>query len=572
MIPADAVWRVLASPAGARQWLGDPWHPGLQEGALVPVRGSRPAVIDGIAPDGTLSLLFEGGRRATVEVRPDGADTIMVVTDYGGDALAVGWDGLLTAARFLADRTHARRRPRQAVVVIHGMGNQRPNATVRRLGDALAPPQEQFSKPDQVSRAYDLRRSQLERKRNRPRTDIYELYWAHRVPTTGWGQLTAWLRSVFLRDPRRIHPRLRPLVLLFYGVLLTALMGAGALVLVVGTQWFDGIKANTSTLTQAGGVSLLLSLLSGAVSGVLLSTFGDVARYLDDAPGNVAVRQGIRDSGVALLRRLHEGGLYDRIVVVGHSLGSVIGYDIIRLYWAEVNGLHGSPPPFKQEALDAYRRLLAAPVTDLVGYQTAQRKLWMEYRRLGSPWLVTDFVTLGSPLSLADTLLARSPADLELHKARQELPTCPPTCDPKKLAIRVQYLADGRILTVRTLPAGAPFAVVRWTNLYFPSRFLFFGDPVGGPLAPVLGGGIKDVQVTTDSRLRRGTPLAHTSYWRATAEHPDAAVRALTEAVGIESGRWLNGHLAAMPWECSVPPGPSRPRAADREPPPADTP
>src|SRR5690606_29229619 len=56
-------------------------------------------------------------------------------------------------------------------------------------------------------------------------------------------------------------------------------------------------------------------------------------RYLTPDPGNIAARTAIRTEGLTLLRRLHEVGIYDRVAVVGHSLGSVIGYDVLRLFW-----------------------------------------------------------------------------------------------------------------------------------------------------------------------------------------------------------------------------------------------
>jgi hypothetical protein len=52
---------------------------------------------------------------------------------------------------------------------------------------------------------------------------------------------------------------------------------------------------------------------------------------------------------------------------------------------------------------------------------------------------------------------------------------------------------------------GAPFAVVRWTNLWFPStgkKLGFFRDYFGGPLRPLFGDGILDIPV--EGNLERG--------------------------------------------------------------------
>jgi hypothetical protein len=53
---------------------------------------------------------------------------------------------------------------------------------------------------------------------------------------------------------------------------------------------------------------------------------------------------------------------------------------------------------------------------------------------------------------------------------------------PTILAFASVLMRDFRYFT-----HNAPFAAVRWTNLYFPVRFGFFGDVVGGPLVDVFG-------------------------------------------------------------------------------------
>jgi len=68
-------------------------------------------------------------------------------------------------------------------------------------------------------------------------------------------------------------------------------------------------------------------------------TVGDAVRYLTPSPQNIDSRYKIRQKGVDLLKKLHEkkdkkgNPLYRRIVIVGHSLGSVVGYDIITNLW-----------------------------------------------------------------------------------------------------------------------------------------------------------------------------------------------------------------------------------------------
>jgi hypothetical protein len=100
---------------------------------------------------------------------------------------------------------------------------------------------------------------------------------------------------------------------------------------------------------------------------------------------------------------------------------------------------------------------------------------------------------------------------------------------------------------------AALFAVTRWTNIYIPTRAIVLGDPVGGPLAPIFGKGIKDIPVRASPWWRRYTPIAHTSYWRRPAREGDAtAITALRESLDIESRHWLNEHVSEMPWEMSI--------------------
>ena len=76
---------------------------------------------------------------------------------------------------------------------------------------------------------------------------------------------------------------------------------------------------------------------------VLVEVAGDAARYLTAAPQNIAARARIRVAGMKLLAALHDSPDYDRIILVCHSLGTVIGYDLLNFYWSTVNGYFRHP-------------------------------------------------------------------------------------------------------------------------------------------------------------------------------------------------------------------------------------
>jgi pimeloyl-ACP methyl ester carboxylesterase len=248
--------------------------------------------------------------------------------------------------------------------------------------------------------------------------------------------------------------------------------------------------------------------------GILLSIVGDAARYLHVAPTNIQRRHEIRQAGLKVLAALHARG-YDRIIVVGHSLGSVIGYDVLTHAWAATNTLH-APGIAKMAALDQAEQVAraCAGADDVESWRQAQAAFGRELKANGNPWRVTDFITLGSPLAHAAVLLADDHPALLAKQQKRELPTCPPTPETFKVkgqpVERFSYVDDPAAPNYRVPHHAAVFAATRWSNLYFPCRFVIKGDVVGGPLAPWFGQGVADIPVST--KLRGGF-LSHTLYW-----------------------------------------------------------
>lgn len=77
----------------------------------------------------------------------------------------------------------------------------------------------------------------------------------------------------------------------------------------------------------------LILFVLGDLSSLVRSYVGDAAVHLSHAPPNIEARQKIRASGLNLLDKVIDSGRYDRVIVVGQSLGSVIGYEILSLAW-----------------------------------------------------------------------------------------------------------------------------------------------------------------------------------------------------------------------------------------------
>ena len=112
-----------------------------------------------------------------------------------------------------------------------------------------------------------------------------------------------------------------------------ALDGAGITAIDCQRRWPQpGVSCPPTTTLRAD--PLLLAAMGLGLRYSALAYLGDAARYLSN-PQNVMVREQIRADGVDLLRALHNQGDYERIIVVGHSLGSVIAYDIVGYLWHE---------------------------------------------------------------------------------------------------------------------------------------------------------------------------------------------------------------------------------------------
>jgi hypothetical protein len=431
---------------------------------------------------------------------------------------------------------------RQAVIVIHGIGEQRPMDTLRSfvmgvLGTDTKPNGEPafYSKPDPNSDSFELRRFRAFD--STADTDFLEFYWQHRMPIAPGRFVLSWLWLLMRRPVTAVPGRFRLLWWLCWAV-----VAVGALVLLgrLAGELF-GFDLPLPTLPKLG---LGAAFAVGAIWATVRSYVGDAAIYLNPHPRTVEARNDIRTAGVALLERLHEDGRYARIVVAGHSLGSVIAYDILGFAWNRASerwrrrvqdGELPVPQP-SQGLLDKAEKLAGReepPTAD--EWHDCVAELLTEQRAAGLEWLVTDLVTLGSPLAHASFLLARGPEDFVRRGRERELPLVPPAREDKRhfSFFRQCKLADGSVQKARVLDHAALFAVTAWTNLYFPCRYFLYGDLVGGPVAPIFGPGVRDRPVATSVL---GGWLSHTFYWTRRKDDPggpQSSVQVLIEALDL---------------------------------------
>jgi pimeloyl-ACP methyl ester carboxylesterase len=434
---------------------------------------------------------------------------------------------------------------KRAVILIHGIGNQTPMETLRPFVEAVwtslskpggPPPKHRtWSQRDLKSDNLELWRITTDADANEIRTDFFEFYWADMMEDTRLSSVTSWIRHLFLRGPGLVPPAMMgPSVAGWVGI---------ALLLVI---FLIGSFLGQRTLSLSSIGTAVSGLVAAAIyvwfgylkNGVLIPFVGDAARYFTPAPSNIGARTRIRLAGLNLLRALHCDNAYDRIIVVGHSLGTAVGYDLLNFYWSDINDkIHHDPKGKALVAVENAGRDVRNDPAKLPEFQKAQHDYFHGVRRLvPDKWKISDFVTLGSPLTYAHLLMVddrqqllesekhaiaarwlapwwkqldektnRIAAMFRARAAQRELPLCPPitekgdefTYDPGTGGFVVPHHA-------------AVFAAVRWTNIYAPCRFVFKGDVIGGPVAPLFGPGVNDVAL--DGEVGKMW-LAHTHYW-----------------------------------------------------------
>lgn len=507
---------------------------------------------------------------------------------------------------------------RTAVVIIHGIGEQVPMATLNSFIDTVWTDDEtlvdrakpdpdtgrqrtgnaSWSKPDARNRSFELQLITTESDKNGRRCDFFEYYWAHRVTGTTWEQVSAWLFGLMLRNPFTNVPKgVRPAWLLLWVIcflfvyisLAAGLAASGesvhpeafrflpvraTLQLVAWLQTWPGWLIAAVWAAASAGVAFLLK--------IMVNVAGDVVRYVEATPKNIAIRQSIRENGVQLVETLmgidehgQQGSTeYDRIIVVGHSLGTIVAYDILTHAFGRHNDRIDPArlPGFKQEHRVALEKMVcealaSEPQTFSVhAYRELQEKCRAELNALGNPWIVSDFISLGSPLTHAEFLMAKDRDDLEVAKRKRVLPTCPPMLEhDRSTGLEHFTYRSGAVRGEgKAKDPGAPrvphhaalFAYTRWTNFYSPLRAVIVGDIVSGPLCHAFGldrrggqplCGIQEIAVLPSAEGtgedRKWRLLTHLLYWnRDVALASGAAeapfhIRALRAA--LELGRVL---------------------------------
>ena len=459
-----------------------------------------------------------------------------------------------TAGPTPEDGVRAEGEVRTAVVLVHGMGEKRPMETLDGFAKTALRPRsahgekrwDYYPLPAEITDSYEARRFAS------AQADIYEYHWSFLMTANKYAGAMPMALRLVLRRASNVPDALLGIWRCVWAVLLVILLAIPAL-FVTGhalntdvPAWIIGLITSAVVLVFWFG---LYRMAAKALVNRTTTSLVDVARYLDTSPYSYAARRAIRGGLVDLLRALHDGR-YSRIVVVAHGVGTYISYDALTAFWAETHKLHAGllPAPVNPGALDSLEeaadRLIAGgdAVGALDDFQDLQCALWQDLRRHGNPWRITDFVTVGAPMALADVLVARQGMFSGFKKSdgvrrrelfeglvrRGVLVRCPPRSESlpvdsnehRRASYRWRDSEECELLGPQSL-----FAVTRWTNLWFPViRGSLHGDWFGGAIGPLFGPGTRDValQGNKPERFKRGS--AHAEYFRHPAKDDEGDV------------------------------------------------
>ena len=287
----------------------------------------------------------------------------------------------------------------------------------------------------------------------------------------------------------------------------------------------DSAHIFLSTLIIAFAV-LFYCIWRAFLKEFIVDIMGDSARYLNSHPKNNIARHNIRQSGLTLLGALHHSGRYDKIILCAHSLGSIVAYDALRQYWGHsaAAGIIADTGALERSRVAAAALGDDADGSDAIGeWQDAQHDV---FSSLDKNWLISDFVTMGSPLSHGRLLLENSSDTVHAsgrfasqRDVTRSILACPP----------VDIASSSARLTPWDM-----FLAVRWTNLYFDD------DVVGGTVAAdadglLFGRGAKDLKYSAKQWAVPG--LSHNSYWMSNLSPADSSdvpwLAALRSILGI---------------------------------------
>lgn len=378
-----------------------------------------------------------------------------------------------------------------AIVVIHGMGNQYPMETITDFVDNLFKKEENkdnnpksiYSAPERITGSFDQRK--LIGFHNNVQYDCYEYYWAHLIKEPSVSDTISWMyKLIWKKEPsERLNKYISIIRMSSIGLLLLIS------IIIFFYYWlFTWIISCCPLWSHLFFfiVSVVAFYKLRNIFRLLTQSFGDVIRYTVPHPSNIEGRQKISNNAVEFLTNLHDKD-YSRIVIVGHSLGSIIAYEMLINTFGHLNKL------FKN-----VERIEEKDKEELL--EVSREESFNKMQFMGWKWKVSDFITCGSPLCHAEMILTKNKDLFKNKKELGEYPVSEPIQDSRKLF----YLNKK---TKKYIPTHySVFKYVEWNNIHFEN------DIIGGKLRALFGQDIHDHPPIKPKTFKR-ILASHTQYW-----------------------------------------------------------
>ncbi|MCK4860027.1 MAG: hypothetical protein KAS87_05670 [Candidatus Omnitrophica bacterium] len=245
-----------------------------------------------------------------------------------------------------------------AILVIHGIGEQEPFETldnfVRPFADSYLK-QIRTNYPDaSIQKRHSLKQfpnwiescvSLIPSISNKPTLDIYEYYWAHKTQRKiSSSEVVQWLLDVgegakafYKRQGQKEREKndilfTRDGEFNYVKYLINMLSFTG---------WLRGLLRclNLVVVHKPIWIKVLSKVVGYILKRPLVDSLGDIALYTsaDRKSEYFDVRQAILKEAVEKAKFLIENKEYERVILAGHSLGSVIAYDTLSRLNKEMN-------------------------------------------------------------------------------------------------------------------------------------------------------------------------------------------------------------------------------------------
>ena len=380
-----------------------------------------------------------------------------------------------------------RTKKRTAILVIHGIGEQEPFETLDSFAANFVkfvdylPPLEHKMVSRRGAGGVEWQESfvSIERPNEAP-LDVHEFYWAYMTEeqisiqeVIRWVGKTLKATEKFYKenlDLQREYEQRRGKEPFPLRNVLRLLRWTAVLSPFVKLAW--ALASPFSKLSVTNWFHSLLDKFGWVVTGYI----GDIAVYTttDEKSRYFKIRQQILDESQALVEQILTDDSYDRVILAGHSLGSVIAYDTLNRINIKTNVAGRN----------------SVPISKLAG-----------------------FVTFGSPLDKI-AFFFREHSEVHQYVRRQIL----------------AHLNSFKSKPLDTQPNGPlvtdPLArnldFIPWANYYAHN------DPVSGHLD------FYSVDLNKEVHLPEPWGVAHTGYWSCREFYEDVAERFLKGYAGSE--------------------------------------